>query len=187
MNVSEAIFSRRSTRAFSDRPVDDPTVRKLLEAAVHAPSAMNGQPWVFSVLQDRGQLARYSDRAKVVLLERMAQDPKPSRYLEMLQNPAFNIFYDAGTLIVIGVRERGAYAEADCWLAAANLMLAGTEAGLGSCCIGFAMGVLNTAEVKAEIGLPPSGAVLAALVVGYPSVAPQPVPRKPPTIACWTR
>ena len=51
--------------------------------------------------------------------------------------------------------------EADCWLAAENLMLAATAKGLGTCCIGFAVGILNTEEVKRELGIPEDGAAVA--------------------------
>ena len=187
MNVSEAIFSRRSVRAYAPRAVEEATLRQLLRAAVQAPSAMNAQPWLFAVVQDAGQLKRYSDRAKALLLELWAGEPKALRYAELLRERSFNIFYDAGTLVVIGVKEGGVYTDADCWLAAQNLMLAACDAGLGTCCIGFALPVLNTPEVKAELGFPDAGAIVAALIVGYPSAIPDPVPRGPPQVAFWKR
>jgi len=171
MNVSEAIFSRRSVRAYAPRAVEEATLRQLLRAAVQAPSAMNAQPWLFAVVQDAGQLKRYSDRAKALLLELWAGEPKALRYAELLRERSFNIFYT----------------DADCWLAAQNLMLAACDAGLGTCCIGFALPVLNTPEVKAELGFPDAGAIVAALIVGYPSAIPDPVPRGPPQVAFWKR
>jgi nitroreductase len=77
------------------------------------------------------QLKRYSDRAKTMLLAEMARDPKTVHYQDTLKSPTF--FYGASALVVIGAGERGRYTEADCWLAAANLMLAACAAGLGSC------------------------------------------------------
>ena len=41
----EAIESRRSVRAYLPDPVDEATVRKLLELAARAPSGTNTQPW----------------------------------------------------------------------------------------------------------------------------------------------
>ena len=38
MNVTEAVISRRSVRAFSDRAVDLETIRKVLDTARWAPS-----------------------------------------------------------------------------------------------------------------------------------------------------
>lgn len=147
---------------------------------------MNRQPWLFSIVQDAAQLKRYSDRAKTMLLAEMARDPKAAHYQDMLKSPAFNIFYDTNTLVVIGAGEPGRYTEANCWLAAENLMLAACEAGLGSCCIGFAIPVLNTPEVKAELGLPAAGVAVAPIILGYASAQPSPVPRHDPNIVSWS-
>ncbi len=43
--VDEAIISRRSVRAFLPDPVDDGTIRAILEVAARAPSGTNMQPW----------------------------------------------------------------------------------------------------------------------------------------------
>lgn len=45
MKVSEALRQRRSSRAFTDDPVPEQVVRRLIEAALRAPSGGNLQPW----------------------------------------------------------------------------------------------------------------------------------------------
>lgn len=50
MQVSEALLKRKSTRAFSSREVEQQTIIELLEAAKHAPSGVNTQPWQVAVL-----------------------------------------------------------------------------------------------------------------------------------------
>ncbi|HKL62589.1 MAG TPA: nitroreductase [Woeseiaceae bacterium] len=50
MNVSEALDSRLSVRAFLDEPVAEETVREILERASRAPSGGNLQPWQVIVL-----------------------------------------------------------------------------------------------------------------------------------------
>lgn len=45
MNVSQAVQTRRSVRSFLPDPVDDTTLRSLLEQAARAPSGGNLQPW----------------------------------------------------------------------------------------------------------------------------------------------
>jgi len=50
MNVSEAVDSRRSVRAFLDQPVDLGMLREVLERAARAPSGGNLQPWRLYVL-----------------------------------------------------------------------------------------------------------------------------------------
>ncbi|HEX8057237.1 MAG TPA: nitroreductase [Novosphingobium sp.] len=50
MKVSEAAASRRSIRAFLDKPVDPLVLRRVLETAQRAPSGGNVQPWNAVVL-----------------------------------------------------------------------------------------------------------------------------------------
>ena len=50
MTVSEAVATRRSIRAFLDKPVDHATVRRVLDQARMAPSGCNFQPWEATVL-----------------------------------------------------------------------------------------------------------------------------------------
>lgn len=50
MNVSEAIASRTSCRAFLPTPVTETTVRAILEGATRSPSGGNLQPWRVYVL-----------------------------------------------------------------------------------------------------------------------------------------
>jgi YbgC/YbaW family acyl-CoA thioester hydrolase len=47
MEFSRLIEARRSTRAFSDRPVEADKVARLVEAARWSPSCANRQPWRF--------------------------------------------------------------------------------------------------------------------------------------------
>jgi len=50
MDVIEALKKRKSTRAFLDKAVDSDLIRKVLEAASHAPSGANIQPWQVAVV-----------------------------------------------------------------------------------------------------------------------------------------
>lgn len=49
MTVTQAIESRRSIRKYSPDPVDPELIKKILNAAILAPSAKNRQPWKFIV------------------------------------------------------------------------------------------------------------------------------------------
>ncbi len=50
MNVTEAVQTRRSIRAFSDRPVDPGILKTVLDTAQLSPSGGNVQPWSAGVL-----------------------------------------------------------------------------------------------------------------------------------------
>lgn len=195
LSALDAIFTRRSVRAYGPQVLDEPTVRSLLDAAVQAPTALHAEPWAFVVVQDRPTLARLSDRAKGRWTEEAshdrhlhpAGDPAMIRaFAEQLASPGFCIFYDASTLIVICARLRGPFVEADCWLAAENLMLAASALGLGTCCIGAAIPVLNSPETKAELGIPADVQAVAPIIVGVSGGPAGEVPRKAPKILSWT-
>ena len=50
--VYRAIHSRRDVRSqFTNRPIDEPTLRRLLMAAHHAPSVGLSQPWNFILIR----------------------------------------------------------------------------------------------------------------------------------------
>lgn len=189
LDAMSAIRSRRAIRSYAPERLEKDVVQELIDAAIQAPTAVHREPWAFSVIQDKERLRRYSDSAKTLLLEQQQatsffQGNEP-RALALLSDPSFNIFYDAGTLVVIGCTARGPFVEADCWLAAENLMLAATAKGLGTCCIGFAVGILNTPDVKRELGFPEAGAAVAPIIVGIPK-GPMPTSaRKPPVILSW--
>jgi nitroreductase len=104
-----------------------------------------------------------------------------------MEQPDFNIFYDAGTLVVICARAPGSFVTADCWLAAENLMLAAVELGLATCPIGFAVAMLNRAEVKAELEIPPDVVAVAPIIVGRPRGETPPTSRKEPELLCWRK
>jgi nitroreductase len=53
MNVSEAVLSRRSVRAFLDTPVPLETLQEIVQKAARAPSNSNIQPWLVRVVTGR--------------------------------------------------------------------------------------------------------------------------------------
>lgn len=185
MEVMEAIYQRRAVRAYTEQGVDRETVMQLLHAAIQAPSAINQQPWAFVVIQDAELLKRYSDRAKGCALEGMGASTALNALRDMLAKSEYNIFYDAGTLIVLCAKPGVLNAEEDCCLAAQNLMLAACGLGLGTCPIGFARVWLNRPEVKEELDIPAAYRPVFPLIVGYPRETPPPVPRKEPEIVTW--
>ena len=102
-------------------------------------------------------------------------------------DPAFSLFYDAGTLIVICAKPLGPFVEADCWLAAENLMLAACALGLGTCCIGSVVPVLRTPEMKTVLSIPIDVTPVAPIIVGVPAGAAAEASRKEPHILSWKK
>ncbi|MBV1917005.1 MAG: nitroreductase [Sphingomonadaceae bacterium] len=50
MDVSEAVLSRRSVRAFLDTPVELEVIRRVMDQARFAPSGCNFQPWEATIV-----------------------------------------------------------------------------------------------------------------------------------------
>jgi len=184
--IFENILARRSVRAYTSDELDRNTVQILLEAAVRAPTAMHEEPWAFVVLQNKQVLKQISDQAKPLFMERLHRSHQTGSHLsDAFSNPDFNIFHDAGTLIVICAKPSGPFVDADCWLAAENLMLAACAIGLGSCVIGSAVETLNTPEVKTKLGIPAEFDAVSPIVVGVPGGETAATSRKEPFILGW--
>ncbi|MFF5083982.1 nitroreductase [Actinoplanes sp. NPDC000266] len=97
VDVYEAVSSRRSVRAFSDRPVPREALERVLAAAARAPSSGNLQPWRLYVVTGEA-LADLKERATARAL---ARDPGDEREYPMypaeLVPPYSNRFYDAAS------------------------------------------------------------------------------------------
>ena len=196
LSALDALFMRRSVRAYTQQKLDESTIRALLDAAVQAPTAMHTEPWAFVVVQDRAALRRISDRAKGSWVKEAAHhrdlhvgvdEAMATAFVERLASPDFSVFYDASTLIVICGKPLGPFVVADCWLAAENLMLAACALGLGTCCIGAAVPALNSPETKSELGIPSDVQAIVPIIVGVPSEPATGSPRKDPSILSWMR
>ncbi len=72
LDIIEAIQQRRSIRDFKDEQIPQAVIREILEIACRAPSAMNTQPWEFTVAA-HGTLAAI----KRALLEKVRTGEKP--------------------------------------------------------------------------------------------------------------
>jgi nitroreductase len=131
---------------------------------------MHNEPWGFVIIQDTKTLKKLSNISKPLFTENIPHhlDEQKTQILETFQQPDFNIFYNASTLILICGKSTFPFYEADCWLAAENLILAAVSMGLGTCIIGSALYALALSEVKAELGIPDSYTVVTPIVLGYP-------------------
>jgi len=182
MDLKQAIYTRRAVREFTGEPVDEKTLRQLIDAAIQAPSAVNQQPWSFSVVRDKTLLDRISREAKAHMLKTTPAGLLSHHFQEILSDQNFHIFYHAPALIVISAIAQSPWTVEDCSLAAGNLMLAARAGGLGTCWIGFSQSWFGTAEGKAALNLPPAYVPVAPIIVGHPKSDPPPVTRKEPRI-----
>ncbi len=139
MDAYLAVASKRDWRRYSNRPVPDEAVTRILDAGRLAGSAGNRQPWRFVVVEDRA------------LVERLA---------ETVYEPG-NLL--GATLVVAVVVRGGQQAGFDGGRAVQNMFLAGWNDGVASCPNG-----IKAADGAAEIlGLEEGERPLVVLSFGY--------------------
>lgn len=187
MTLDDAIRARRSIRSFTDTPVSEDALKRMLEAAVCAPSASNRQPWRFLVVRDQKVRQQLAERAREAV-RTMAADIQPEFAAGFLDyGRHFAAFGQAPVLVVAlakadetfaalfkegsAARERLSRLEREgaaisVAMAVENLLLAATAEGLGTCVM---TGPLVAAEAFARIlPIPDGWAMLCLVCVGHP-------------------
>jgi len=167
--VLDAIKSRRAIRSYEDKPVLESVIQTMLEAATYAPSAINVQPWKFTIVTKKAEMNRLSDIAKPALVRALPDvgDEGLVGLKKRLTDPNYNIFYNAPLLIFVS-GAKSPYVVYDCTMAAQNMMLAAYTLGIGSCWIGTAVPTANDPKIKPSLGIPEDHDVHAAVIFGYP-------------------
>ncbi len=187
MKAIDAIYERQSVRDYTAEKLDESTVFDLVNAAIHAPTAMDEEPWAFVIIQDKTLLNRMSDNAKKLMQSGFEANLTQGNKLqqEHFLVPEFNVFYNATTLIVICAKPVSDFVSADCWLAAQNILLAAAARKIGSCVIGLAVQILNTPKWKQELGIAEDMSVFVPIILGFPGKETSIKPRKPANILAW--
>jgi len=189
-STMSAIYQRRAVRTYDDKPVSRDDIQLVVDAAIRAPSAVNCQPWVFVVIQEREIVARYAKEGRELLLNEPpvvevveSGLPNMDRLRQMASGADFELFHGAPALVVIYATS--ADGVPDCFLAAQNLMLAAWTLGLGTCPIGLARPLFNRAEVKEELGVSPEWPCALPITIGWPHGETAPTSRRPAQIIAW--
>ena len=80
MNVTQAVATRRSVRAFTDRQVDQDILKRVLEKAQRSPSGGNTQPWHAIMLTGQPMQDLFKAVADVMPQGRAAHSPEYDIY-----------------------------------------------------------------------------------------------------------
>ena len=159
MEFSELIQKRYSVRAYTSQPVEDEKLQQVLEAARIAPTAANRQPVQIVVVHTQGR-----------------EDE-----LQQIYKPAW--FSKAPlVLCVCGVPSEGwtrkydgeNYTAVDAAIVMDHIILAATNAGLGTCWIG----AFDPAAARKVLGLPDDVEPIVFTPLGYAADQPMPKTRK---------
>ena len=165
--VQKAILDRRSIRAYQKEQLTEAQLNALLDAALASPSAMNSQPWHFTVVQDQALIDRVHEAAKARILK--SPDPSPR-----FEDPDFHIFYHAPTVVFISAAVHPGlfYGTFDCGIAVQNIALAAEGLGLGSVILGMPRAAFEGErgdEFRAALGFPEGYDFKIAISLGTPA------------------
>lgn len=159
MKVLDAIKTRRSIRAWKPKDVPDDLILRLIDAARHAPSSHNSQPWHFIIIRDRSVKQRIAETrpdgnrweadAPVLISACIDLDHSPVRWME------------------------------DGSAATQNILLAAHDLGLGAVWFSGARGYEVEASeteivIRKELDLPSNVRPVSNIALGYPDETPKP-------------
>ena len=150
MNIWDAIKGRRSIRSYKDESVSKELISKILEAAQHAPSSKNSQPWKFLVIRN------------AEILEKLA---KIHPWAWALKKAPVGI-------VCLGEEEKSQHHyPMDVSCAIQNIMLAAHALGLGTCWIAIFSMIEDELEINTRkiLEIPEEYRVIAILPLGFPA------------------
>ena len=179
----EVVERQRACRAFSEAPVPDELVERVLHAATMAPSAENSQPWVFVVVRDAGvrqEIGALMQRAWDSGGRAHSEARLPDKLLEEVDHGARGGITGAPVLVVVGADTSRCHLStvgSSMFPAVQNMLLAATALGLGSALTTLA--TVFADDLRAIVGLPEAVRPVAVVPLGWPA-RPLGPPRREP-------
>jgi nitroreductase len=190
MDVAEAIRKRRAVRTYTDRPVDDETLDRLLRLALRAPTGGGQQAWSILVVREPDRRREIADLviaggARYFGIMRPQKDASDEEHAEWARGYAEQVMgtYRIAPVWILGLlvprgypagMEEGGFLDDVISVAFAfeNLMLAARSEGLGT--------VPTTAFQRFEkdrlreiVGLPSEVDPVIVSPLGYPEAWPE--------------
>jgi len=198
-DVEEVIYRRRSIRLYQKKQVPEYLVRRMLEAGRFAPSAGNGQPWKFIVIQDQKMIQEMTadivsmcQRINKALnylepghgvkkfLAKFTQrlrtnefHPIPFGAMKLIAEGKLGVWHGAPTVIVLLVDMRSpGKPMMDVGIAGQNMVLTAHSMGLGTCWVSFVTPLEYYPKWRKRLGIGYPYKLATSIAVGYPKGRP---------------
>jgi nitroreductase len=171
MEFQDVVRRRRMVRNFEERPVPHEVVERLLQNALHAPSAGFSQGWAFLVLEGEGQTGRFWDavfpreretfrwagmfKAPVIIVPLSHKDAYLDRYAEP----------DKGWTDRDENRWPVPYWDIDTGFASLLMLLTAVDHSLGA----LFFGIFRPEQFRSAFGVPDAYTPIGAIALGYPA------------------
>jgi len=155
-------LQRRSCRKFIPKTVEKEKLLNCVRAARIAPSACNGQPWSFVVVNRRSLSRQAAECIRYMGLNR-----------HVTGDSAFIAVVEEKTLLATrigGVVRMQRYPLIDIGIATGHILLAAQAQGLSTCVLGW----FNEAKLKSLLHIPRRSRIRLVVAVGYADAGPAP-------------
>jgi nitroreductase len=150
METWDALRARRNVRTYTERPIPEEELDRILEAARRSPSSMNQQAWDLVLVTDRDRLRELAEvwrygahiagsAATIALVMPASEDPEDRE----------TFLYDLGQVTM-------------------SIVLAAADLGIGSC----HAAVGDQARARETLGLPEDRECAMLVALGYPARRP---------------
>lgn len=170
MEAIECIKTRRSVRRFTDEPIGEEVLQKIVEAAVMSPSWKNSQTIRYHIVTDKELIAQIADKG--------IPHEKNNRTVHGCSALAVQTI--AGG--ICGFNEDGSpttekgngWEMYDAGIAAQTFCLAAHNYGVGT----VIMGITDYRKIKEFLNIPENEIVAGVIPMGYPAEQPTAPKRK---------
>jgi len=152
MDTFEAIQKRRSVRSYTGDPIPREDIEKILDAARMAPSGYNQQPWQFIVITDQPVIQHHSKAG--------LWSGKSGVIIAVVMDPTSEFWVEDGSAAI------------------ANILLAATALGYGSCWLQGSTKP-HEAVLKDLLDIPGHLNLLSLVSIGVPAKWPEAKNKKP--------
>ena len=167
MNTLEAIKARKSVRSYQDKPVEVEKIKAIVEAGnMAAMTPMAGKTY-FNVISNPALLNQIKEGTRTVM-----QNSGVDMLAKISSNPAFNPIYGAPVAVVVSVDQAAdpntqSMATQNAASASANMLIAATELGLGSCYLMSPTMAFHVPAIREAAKLPENAQPVSLIVFGY--------------------
>lgn len=178
--VFDVMEKRRSVREYLPESLDPIALARIASAGALAPSAGNGQPCRFLVIDDREKINALLDCSIDVNDERSDDENEKQRFRSWSNQ------YRTASAIIIVLEDMNSphpeYAAHDCPLAAANVMLIASAMGYGST---YVTDTISPAGARRALNLPERYVPYCTIILGIPSKIPEKPEKKSVAEIVW--
>lgn len=191
--ILEMLKTRRSVRAFKDKPVEKEMIEKIVDGARFAPSGHNAQSTGFIVVQDKDTLNNISESSARYLAKTIKQLRNPlvrtlllmvarheiegvlhllpdfERIVNDVQNGKDTVLFNAPALLFFHADKSINFSDVNATLSLHNAALVIYGLGLGSFYAGYLVSACKRDDsIPGLLSLPKNHQIFGALAVGYP-------------------